>query len=389
MIDQIFNIAFSSAHTAIFDIGSVMAVLMLVFGVLDYKFGDRLRTFIVAKKLDKPAVMVGLALIPVDGTLLFVYNTYRRGAIRLGSLLAGVIGIGEEATYVIFSYNPLTWLMLVGIKFVMAVIFGGIFNGSKKLTALTPALHEKDKAFSVDQDAVEADVNFHELPDKFRHKLHVFRYHVLGKAFWIFFAVAFVIENVLNLLAYFNILNADSLQALGITFASWLAMLGLLVVVVYRLIIKFTTREFGKIFEHEFEDTGDAVGDLAETAATVILLIFALTFVINTAIGLIGMELLGQWIAGSGILVVLIAALVGLIPGTGASLAFTTLYFALAGTSSQMPFAALVTCSIALIGDAQFIGAKQIRFSQRITHLTAFVVALLAGGLVYWVESLI
>ena len=43
MIDKIFTIAFASAYTAIFEIGSVMALLMLLFGILDYKKGDALR----------------------------------------------------------------------------------------------------------------------------------------------------------------------------------------------------------------------------------------------------------------------------------------------------------------------------------------------------------
>lgn len=389
MVEQILNNAFASAQTAIFDVGSVMAVLMLVFGILDYKFGDRLRTFIENKKLDKPVVMVALSLIPVDGTLLFQYNTYRRGTIRLGSLLAGTIGIGEESTYLIMSYQPLAWLILAGIKIMLAVIFGGLFNSSKRIAKATEKLHEMDKEFSVDSSAVEADVNFHELPDKFRHKLHQFRYHKLGSAFWIFFAAAFLIETTLNLLAGASIVDLKKLDVMGVPFLSWLAMAGLFVILIYRLVVKLTTREFGKIFEHEFEDTGDAIGDLAETCSSVILLIFLLTFVVSTFISLIGMDNLSQVFIGRGLLAVLIGAAVGLIPGTGASLAFTTLYFALAGQPGAMPFAALAACSVALIGDSQFIGSRQIRFSQRVAHLSAFGIAIIAGLLVFSVESML
>ncbi len=131
MVDELFRIAFASAQTAIFEVGSVMAVLMLVFGILDYRYGDRLRHFIEIKKLDKPIVMAGLTIIPVDGTLLFQYNLYRRGSIRLGSLLAGIIGFGEEATYLILVFNPLAWVLLVVIKLVLALVTGGIVNRSK------------------------------------------------------------------------------------------------------------------------------------------------------------------------------------------------------------------------------------------------------------------
>ena len=389
MIDEIFRNAFASAHTAIFDVGSVMAVLMLIFGVLDFKYGEKLRAFIEKKKLDKPVVMVGLSLIPVDGTLLFQYNLYRRGTIRLGSLLAGVIGIGEEATYLILSYNPLAWAMIAGIKIVTAVISGGLFNWSKKAGKTAEHLREKDKAFSADADAIEADENFHELPDKFRHKLHQFRYHQLGKAFWIFFAAAFVIEITLNLLSRFKILDLQQQMALNIPFVSWLAMLALFIVVIYRLVVRVTTKEFGKIFEDEFEDTGDAVGDLAETCSNVILLIFLLTFVVQTLISLIGMDFLSDLFAGRALLAVLIGALLGLVPGTGASLAFTTLYFSLAGTPGAMPFAALVACSIALIGDSQFIGTSQLKYSQRTVHLIAFALAIIVGCLVWAVEAFI
>ena len=97
MIDRLMSIAFASAHTAIFDIGSLMAVLMLVVGVLDYYKGEQLRQLIERRRLDRPELMTALSLIPVDGTLLFQYSAYRRGSIRFGSLLAGIIGNREEA----------------------------------------------------------------------------------------------------------------------------------------------------------------------------------------------------------------------------------------------------------------------------------------------------
>lgn len=387
MVDEIFRKAFASAHVAIFEVGSVMAVLMLVFGILDYKYGDKLHAFIEKRKLDQPAVMVGLSLIPVDGTLLFQYSLYRRGTIRLGSLLAGIIGIGEEATYLILSYNPIAWLMIAGIKVVTATIAGGTFNRISTGRSLTEKLRAKDLASSVDAEAVAADENFHELPDKFRHKLHSFRYHKMGKAFWIFFAAAFLLEMILTALAGFKILDTKTLMSLGIPFEYWLAMIALFIVVIYQLIVRLTTREFGKIFENEFEDLGDAIGDLAETCAKVILLIFLLTFAVETVISLLGMDFLTTIFAGRGLLAVLIGAALGLVPGTGASLAFTTLYFTLSGTPGAMPFAALAACSIALIGDSQFIGQNQLKHSQRFAHLLAFAIALVVGGLIWVVES--
>lgn len=387
MVDELFRIAFASAQTAIFEVGSVMAVLMLVFGILDYRYGDRLRHFIEIKKLDKPIVMAGLTIIPVDGTLLFQYNLYRRGSIRLGSLLAGIIGFGEEATYLILIFNPLAWVLLVVIKLVLALVTGGIVNRSKFANRWKEELCKKDAACSVDSKAVEADENFHELPDKFRHKLHHFRYHVLGSAFWIFFAAAFFIHVLLSLLATLNIVDMNKQVALAIPYVSWLAMLALFVVLIYHLIVQVTTREFGKIFEHEFEDLGDAIGDLAETCATVILFIFLMTFLVDSLVSIIGPERLGSLFAGRGYLTVIAGAIVGLIPGTGASLAFTSLYFSLADTPGAMPFAALAACSIALIGDSQFVGNKMLRHSQRAAHLIAFGVALVSGAVIFLLEN--
>jgi hypothetical protein len=389
VIDKIFTMAFASANTAIFDVGSLMAVLMLLFGVLDYKYGERLRRFISTRHLDKPLIMTGLALIPVDGTLLFQFSAYRRRSIRFGSLLGGMIGIGEEATYLIMTYQPLTWLILAGIKLLTAAVFGGLFNSIPKLVEKSEKWAKDDAAASVDKDAALADVNFHELPDKFRHRLHHFRYHQLGRAFWIFFAAAFVLHAVFSLFEQLKIIGTAQLVALNIPFADWLAMLALFSVAVYKLVVSFTTREFGKIFENEFEDTGDAVGDLAETCASVILLIFIVSFAVETVVQLIGLDRLSNLFAGSGLLAVLVGALVGLIPGTGASLAFTALYFALPSSGNGIPFAALVACSIALIGDSQFIGSRLIKKSQRVAHMITFVLALLIGSLVYFVERLI
>ena len=389
MVDQIVSIAFASAYTAIFEVGSVMAVLMLLFGVLDFRYGDKLRLLIEKKHLDKPLIMLGLALIPVDGTLLFQYNIYRRKSIRFGSLLAGIIGIGEEATYLILSYQPLTWLLLAGIKLTLALGFGSLGNALPVLRRQSERWLQADLLRSENPAAVEADENFHELPDKFRHKLHHFRYHQLGKIFWIFFACAFSLQIILTLVDRLGWFDPADLEALGIPFVSWLSMLALFSIVIYQLVVQLTTHEFGKIFENEFEDTGDAVGDLAETCANVILLIFLLTFVVQVALSLIGQEILDHLFTGRGLLAVLIGALAGLIPGTGASLAFTALYFGLAGSTGAMPFAALAACSIALIGDSQFIGSRQLHQTQRAAHLMAFAIALLAGAVIFGIEQLI
>lgn len=389
MIDEIFTIAFHSAYTAIFEVGSIMAVLMLLFGILDYKKGDDLRRLIENRRLDKPVVMAGLSLIPVDGTLLFQYSIFRRRSIRSGSLLGGIIGIGEEATYIILSYQPLAWLMIAAVKLLLALGAGGLLNSWPAWQKKASGWLERDLAADKNPEAVEADENFHALPDRFRHKMHHFRYHKMGKAFWIFFACAFILQMALLLLARLGWFEQSKLQALGIPFVSWISMIALFIIVMYRLVVRLTTREFGKIFEHEFEDTGDAIGDLAETCSSIILLIFLLTFLVQAAVTAIGPDQIARIFAGHALLAILVGALIGLIPGTGASLVFTTLYFNLAGSPGSLPFAALAACSIALIGDSQFIGNAQLRLSQRALHLVAFIIAILAGLAIWAVERLI
>lgn len=317
MLDKLFIIAFDSASTAIFEVGSIMAILMLVFGILDYRFGDKLRDIIEKRHLDKPLVMVALALIPVDGTLLFQYATYRRRSIRLGSLLGGLIGIGEESTYLIVSYQPLTWVVIGIIKIITATISGTILNRLPVTAAWTEKLHAKDTEVAMSGDAILADENFHELPDKFRHKLHHLRYHQFGWFFWIFFTVALALELGLNGLASVTGKTVDQFVILNIPVFHWLAMLGLMVIVLYKIVTNFMTREFGKIFEHEFEDTGDAVGDLAETCTSVILLIFLLTFAVNTLTSLVGTENMANFFSGRAILTIVAGALIGLVPAQG------------------------------------------------------------------------
>lgn len=386
MVDELMTIAFNSAYTAIFQVGSIMAILMLVFGILDYRFGDKLRCLIEKRGLDRPDIMLGLALIPVDGTLLFQYSIYRRRSIRFGSLLSGIIGIGEEATYLILSYNPLNWLFLAAIKLIIALPAGHLFNRNRKLLSWSQKLMAKDETAAINEQAVAADENFHELPDKFRHKLHHFRYHKLGMAFWIFFAVAFLIQITLAVLSGQNVLDPENLLILDIPFVSWLAMLALITIVFYIIVFRLTTREFGKIFEHEFSDTKDAAGDLAETCASIILIIFLVSFAVNSAISIIGLEKIANVLSGHAWLAIVAGALLGLVPGTAPSLTFTALYFTLAGQEGAMPFAALAACSIALIGDSQFIGMRQLKHSQRAAHAIAFVLALAAGMLIYLAE---
>lgn len=387
MLDTIFSTAFAAAYSAIFEVGAIMAVLMLIFGILDYQKGDKLRDIVIKRKLDRPFLMTILALIPVDGTLLFQYSTYKKKGIRPGSLLAGMIGIGEESTYLILSYNPLSWILIAVIKLITGALAGTALNLADKRMNIADRWHKNDRNIAEDSKAIEADENFHELPDKFRHKLHHMRYHMLGKWFWIMFLVAFGVQVGLKLLSLIFDRSVESWQAMNIPLISWLAMSGIVVVLLYRIMTSLMTQEFGKIFEHEFEDTGDAIGDLAEICSGVILTIFALSFFINLLIGLVGNDQLANLLAGQEILAVLAAAFIGLIPGTGASLAFTTLYFSLAGSSGALPFASLLTCSIALIGDSQIVGKKQIGHSQKYLHLITAAIALLVGFIALAIET--
>ncbi|MCK7495868.1 MAG: hypothetical protein MZW92_36565 [Comamonadaceae bacterium] len=203
-------------------------------------------------------------------------------------VLAGIIGIGEESTYLILSASGLAapgWHQTDP-----GICLWRIIEPQQKTQSQKPNNGDWLTSNSVKVKKKQIRWQVHELPDKFRHKLHHFRYHQLGKLSWIFFGVAFLFEIILQLLERFNWIDASLLEAMGIPFVSWLCMVGVFIIVIYRLLIRMTTHEFGKIFENEFEDTGDAVGDLAETCSSVILLIFLLTFAVQTIISLIGMD---------------------------------------------------------------------------------------------------
>ena len=382
VLDTLAHALLDSANTAIFDVGAVMAILMLLFGLLDWFFGKKLRQVIRKRKLDRPELATAFALIPVDGTLLFQYETYRRGSLRFGTLFAGIIGIGEESTYMVLSYNPLYWLILAVVKLLIGTIGGRILN-MRRFAPHFAKLKEMDESSPADDKAREADENFHELPDKYRHRFHRFRYHALGMAFWFFFGTLFAVSILIHAADRFLGLPEDAIQALGIPLVHWFALLCLILTAFYAVIVHLATREFGKIFPDEFEDAGDAVGDLAEMCARIVLLIFVVSFLVQAATNLIGMELISKFFSGRGLLAVAVGALIGLIPGTGATLAFTAVFFTLQGTPGALPLAALMSSSIALIGDSQFVGSQTIRHSQRHAHLYAFIAALVSGVVFY------
>ncbi len=378
-LDRLFRIVLGSAHAAVFEIGAIMAWLMLAFGLLEFHRGVRLRAFVTRHRLDRPFLTTLLALIPVDGSLLFQYGLYRKKGLRTGSLLAGMLGIGEEATYLVLSRNPLHWLAIAAVKLVTGTAAGAAVNAAVGPEKQDAWLRQDAAASGEERDRI-ADEHFHELPDKYRHKLHRFRYHRLGLLFWAIFGFVLVLWLLLQALHLLAGFHADQFQALGVPLVDWAAMLLMLVVMAYALVTSMTTREFGRIFEDEFEDTGDAAGDIAETCASVILLVFLMTVAVELVTWAVGMDRIGDFFSKRSILAVVLGALVGLLPGTGASLAFTTLWYALSGTPGALPFSALLACSMALVGDSQWVGMKQIRISQRRLHAISFLIALGVGG---------
>ena len=108
-------------------------------------------------------------------------------------------------------------------------------------------------------------------------------------------------------------------------------------------------------------------------------MIFLISFVVGLVVEGVGIERIASIFSGRGVLTVVLAVLIGLIPGTGPSLAFTALYFSLAGTPGALPFASLLACSMALIGDSKFVGSKQIKHSQQRLHGISAIIALIVG----------
>lgn len=298
-----------------------------------------------------------------------VMPLYLLGKVSFGTVVATLIATMGDAAFVILVYSPKLFILVSLVSFIVAVVTGYLMDYFKigvnlvervrsreELKTLHKAFEDEPTEFEL--DAENSSVAFmhigHEEGDMIdmalHHEhsvegnLHRFRHNIGYKVFWMFVVPGFI-------LGVMDLMQIDLDNGLPIKNLSVIGAVGTLFSLIYTLISKKVLKDDNHAeTESKMHSLKETLVHNAEETAFVISWVFLAFLLYEVGLEFMGgEEVLVAFMSKSGFLVVLIAVLVGLIPGCGPQILLATLYVA-----GVIPFSALIANAICNDGDALF-----------------------------------
>ncbi|MFK4784834.1 putative manganese transporter [Fusobacterium sp. MFO224] len=380
LLNNFFEILYGAAANTFIAVGSFVGITLLLFGYINYRTeGQLVKTIEERKKLQ---VVFGalLGLTPGCGGAIMVMPLYLLGKVSFGAVVATLIATMGDAAFVIIVHSPKVFLYISVISFIIAVVTGyfiDFFNiginlvekisSKEELKRLNKAF--EDEPTDIELNAKKANKHKYSMEGIF----YIFRHNQGYKLFWILAVLGFI-------LGIMDLMQIDLDNAFPIKNLRFIGALGTFFSVIYTIISKKIIKDdnIGET-ESKLESLKETLVHNAGETAFVISWIFMAFLFYEISIELLGGEkVLIDFMNKSGFIVVMVAVLIGLIPGCGPQIVLATLYVA-----GAIPFSALIANAICNDGDALFPLLAINKKSAMWATLYSLIPAVAAGGIFY------
>lgn len=342
-------------------IGAYVSLSLITVTVLTYwaRQGN-MRISSRVPKWGQPLIGGLFGLIPGCGGTIIVTAMYRKQKISFGGLFASFITTLGEGSFVLLGASQeadvagnLKALAILGvISFVVGVPLGWSFDR----LGLRPIIAQGDKCspHSHGHDSVMSFSSL-SLVDKIA---------------------------VLTLLPLAALLAPESIMALwGGSFSLLASLTPYLYIalsaisIIYYLIHKFSPEEHDCSFKEDLKSSiFHAVEDIGLIVSYVFLGLIATNYLIDVVVGV---ETFNSWMQSSSLLLILLAAFLGVLPGCGGMIAVAVAFITVPG----FPISALLAAGIATSGDGIFPLFAANKRDALIVSLAGLVVAIVVGYL--------
>ena len=362
---EVVEVVVVSMRDAFLAVTVFVAAMVLLFSWLQYitagKFVDAIR----ANKRWQPVIGALMGITPGCGGAIVMMPMYARGYVTYGTVIATLIATLGDAAFVLIGaavtdssfIAPVIAVHL--ISFIVGVAWGYLVDGLK-ITPRNP-LGKFGPTFKDDnppENSFESeDVESHEIIDDLgREEAGGWRYFLLHQGYtvwWMVTAIGLIFAVLLLVWsaqdADFNLeINYNPLTLHG--FITWIGLLGTSLSVILYISQKNWIRD----------DTEASIGDKlysmretmihsASETAFVTFWVMAAYLVFEFSMLFSGMTEADLARYGDGLIAVVLAAFIGLIPGCGPQIIAITAY-----TKDLLSFPALTANAISQDGDALF-----------------------------------
>ncbi|NMB01581.1 MAG: arsenic efflux protein [Firmicutes bacterium] len=412
MFKDLLSLVVTSAENAFLEVTVFVGAVLLLFGYVDYLLSGRLVKKIENSKKFQPLIGAFLGLTPGCGGAIFLMPLFPRGIVSFGTISAALIATMGDAAFVFMTVMPKEFIIVSAITFVLAVIVGYLVD----LFPLGDWLLEKYKADQAKKEKkrdahVEMDHSIFQNEtgiglDDWNHighaegdEIDLILHHgtkghqpvdSLGyKATHNSYLVYWVIISlglILGFLGLFQVdLNALAIPNLGVIFGLVGTGFSVLMMIFSNKFLAADTHEESEMKLASLKET--LIHNAQETAfvGTWVFLAYLayelFVFFLGSGDYVTGETLITGFLTQTGLIVVILGVLVGLIPGCGPQIIFVTLFL-----RGMVPFSAVLANAISQDGDALFpLLAIDKRSAFWVTVVNS-IPALIVGVLAYWLE---
>lgn len=339
------GVVLHAATAAFLEVGLFVLGMLYIFGLIEKLTAGRLVQAIATKRALQPLIGAFLGVLPGCGGAIFVMPLWARGHVSFGAVVATLIGTMGDSSWLIMAKLPKAAALIHGITFVTGVATGylidwlGIGRGIRRQAPL-----RAERPSGAGPDTLSAP-----------------SLTLCYAAFWVL-----------------AILGAAGALTGTRTWAATIACLGVAIALAMMFI---SHTSFSDDSEATLADKHRSFGSIAvhtaRETAFIVVWVFLGYLVFHTATDLGGVDV-GRLAGLPGPLVVLLACLVGFIPGCGPQILTTSLYI-----NGLIPFSALAANAICQDGDALYPLLAYDRKAAFLSKLCNVVPALAVGLFIY------
>ncbi|NHC46911.1 putative manganese transporter [Motilibacter aurantiacus] len=109
---------------AFLEVGVFVAVLVVAFGVAQWRYGDRVTGFLQRRRRIAPAVGALLGVIPGCGAEIILATLYARRSVSFGTVVAALVATTGDAAWVLLAGAPAFTLKLHLLTFALGLVTG-------------------------------------------------------------------------------------------------------------------------------------------------------------------------------------------------------------------------------------------------------------------------
>lgn len=376
------ELIYSAAEEAFLHIGSMIGVFILIFGFLNYKTNGSFTNFISNNVTLQPLLGAIIGSIPGCGGSLAIMPLYIKGNLSFGAIVASLIASLGDSAFILISTDIKIYLFVTIICFVTGVVTGYVVDSLElglKLNLREIKIHKSEiNSISMHNNSnntilIQDSNHFHGTISKLAHMIT----HEIGYKFYI---AVLIVGFVFMMIAHSNI-HYSWIEYIH-SIEEIIAIIGVASSIMYMYFFK-------KIFKNssimEEENKKESLRELLIHSVGEISFIITWIFVAYVFYDLIiylvgGEEVLMTLVLSTGIISVIVGALLGVIPGCGIQIILMSFYL-----KGAIPFAVLIANSISQDGDALFPLIAMDKKSSLWATIVTTIPAIVIGSLIYFI----